>query len=76
MSDKLDGDNKLFYSIYDSGAKAAMGAFATTDPVEGVSISDTVFGTVDSLVTKSKTKDQWVEAITKASDALRGALKK
>lgn len=76
MSDKLEGDNKLFYSIYDSGAKAAMGAFATTDPVEGVSISDTVFGTVDSLVTKAKMKDQWVEAITKASDALRGALKK
>lgn len=76
MSDKLEGDNKLFYSVYDSGAKAAMGAFATTDPVEGVSISDTVFGTVDSLVTKSKTKDQWIEAITKASDSLRGALKK
>ncbi|WMT43593.1 carbohydrate ABC transporter substrate-binding protein [Paenibacillus sp. D2_2] len=75
MSDKLEGDNKLFYSIYDSGAKAAMGAFSTTDPVEGVSISDTVFGTVDSLVNKSKTKDQWIEAITKASDALRGALK-
>ncbi|WP_195576494.1 carbohydrate ABC transporter substrate-binding protein [Paenibacillus sp. 1001270B_150601_E10] len=76
MSSKLDGDNKLFYSIYDQGAKAAMGAFATTDPVEGVSISDAVFGTVDSLVTGAKTKEQWVEAITKASDALRPALKK
>ncbi|WP_088547831.1 carbohydrate ABC transporter substrate-binding protein [Paenibacillus aquistagni] len=76
MSSKLDGDNKLFYSIYDHGAKAAMGAFATTDPVEGVSISDAVFGTVDSLVTGAKTKEQWVEAITKASDALRPALKK
>lgn len=75
MASKLEGDNKLFYSIYDTGAKAAMGAFATTDPVEGVSISDTVFGTVDSLVTKSKTQAQWVESITKASDALRGALK-
>lgn len=75
MSDKLEGDNKLFYSIYDNGTKAAMGAFATTDPVEGVSISDTVFGTVDSLVTNAKTQEQWVEAITKASDALRGALK-
>lgn len=75
ISSKLDGDNKLFYSIYDNGAKAAMGAFATTDPVEGVSISDTVFGTVDSLVTGAKTQAQWVEAITKASDALRGALK-
>jgi len=75
ISDKLEGDNKLFYSIYDNGAKAAMGAFATTDPVEGVNISDTVFGTVDSLVTGAKTKDQWVEAITKASDKLRAALK-
>lgn len=75
MSSKLEGDNKLFYSIYDNGAKAAMGAFATTDPVEGVSISDTVFGTVDSLVTGAKTQAQWVEAITKASDALRAALK-
>jgi len=75
MSSKLEGDNKLFYSIYDTGAKAAMGAFATTDPVEGVSISDTVFGTVDSLVTGAKSQQQWVDAITKASDALRGALK-
>jgi len=75
MSDKLEGDNKLFYSIYDTGAKASMGAFATTDPVEGVSISDTVFGTIDSLVTGAKTQAQWVEEITKASDALRAALK-
>lgn len=75
MSNKLDGDNKLFYSIYDNGAKASMGAFATTDPVEGVNISDTVFGTIDSLVTGAKTQQQWVEAITKDSDALRGALK-
>lgn len=76
MSSKLDGDNKLFYSIYDTGAKASMGAFATTDPVEGVNISDTVFRSIDSLVTGDKTQAQWVEAITKASDALRGALKK
>ncbi|GGH36418.1 carbohydrate ABC transporter substrate-binding protein [Paenibacillus segetis] len=76
MSDKLDGDNKLFYSIYDNGAKASMGAFATTDPVEGVNISDNVFGSIDSLVTGAKTQQQWVEEITKASDALRGALKK
>lgn len=75
MSDKLDGDNKLFYSIYDSGAKAAMGAFATTDPVEGVNISDTVFGSIDSLVTGAKSQQEWVDAITKASDALRAALK-
>ncbi|WP_410767727.1 carbohydrate ABC transporter substrate-binding protein [Fontibacillus sp. BL9] len=75
MSSKLDGDNKLFYSIYDNGAKAAMGAFATTDPVEGVSISDSVFASIDSLITGAKTQQEWVEGITKASDALRAALK-
>lgn len=75
MSDKLEGDNKLFYSIYDNGAKAAMGAFSTTDPVEGVNISDTVFGTIDSVVTGAKTQQDWVNAITKASDALRAAKK-
>lgn len=75
MSDKLDGDNKLFYSIYDNGAKAAMGAFATTDPVEGVNISDTVFRSIDSLVTGAKTQQEWVDGIIKASDELRGALK-
>ncbi|MBP2001453.1 N-acetylglucosamine transport system substrate-binding protein [Paenibacillus shirakamiensis] len=76
MSSKLDGDNKLFYSVYDNGAKASMGAFATTDPVEGVNISDTVFGSIDSLVTGAKTQQEWIAAISKASDALRGALKK
>ena len=75
MSEKLDGDNKLFYSIYDTGAKAAMGAFATTDPVEGVNISDSVFATIDSLISGAKTQQQWVDGIIKASDALRGALK-
>lgn len=75
MSEKLEGDNKLFYSVYDTGAKAAMGAFATTDPVEGVNIGDVVFRSIDSLVTGDKTQEQWVEEIIKASDALRGALK-
>lgn len=76
MSSKLEGDNKLFYSVYDNGAKAAMGAFTTTDPVEGVNIGDTVFRSIDSLVTGAKTQDDWIKDIIKASDALRGALKK
>lgn len=28
IADSLEGDNKMFYSIYDNGAKAAMGNFA------------------------------------------------
>ena len=65
----------MFYSIYDNGAKAALGGFATTDPVEGVNFADTVFGTVNSLVSGDKTKAQWIELIKKDSDLLRAALK-
>ena len=32
MTDKLDGDAKIYYSIYDDGAVAVMDAFATTQP--------------------------------------------
>lgn len=75
FSDKLEGDNKLFYSIYDTGAKAAMGAFAATEPVEGVSFNETVFHTVNSLVSGDKTQEDWVNAIKAESDKLRAALK-
>lgn len=75
ISDILEGENKLFYSIYDSGAKAAMGGFATTEPVEGVNMGDTLFGTVNSIVSQDKTIDEWKEAVIIASDKLRAALK-
>lgn len=76
MSDKLEGDNKLFYSIYDTGAVAVMDAFATTDPVEGITVRTTFLDPVNSLVTGDKTKDEWIEQIKSDSAALRAALKK
>lgn len=75
MSEKLEGDAKLYYSIYDTGAVAVMDAFATTDPVEGVTTRTTFFDPVNSLVTGDKTQEQWVDQIKKDSDALRAALK-
>ena len=75
MTDKLDGDNKLYYSIYDTGAVAVMDAFATTDPVEGITARSTFFDPINSLVTGDKTKDDWVNQIKSDSDALRAALK-
>ena len=36
IADDLDGDNKMFYSIYDNGAKAAMGNFAAFSAIPGV----------------------------------------
>ena len=75
ISSKLTGDNQLFYQIYDSGAKAAMGGFAGTEAVEGVSMADTLFETVNSLVSGNKTEDEWIESVKQVSDTLRGALK-
>ena len=75
IGEKLTGENQLFYSIYDTGAKAALGNFAATEPVEGVNFSDTVFQTVNSLVSGDKTEQQWIDAIKKDSDLLRPALK-
>lgn len=75
MTDKLDGDNKLYYAIYDTGAVAVMDAFAATEPVEGITTRATFFDPVNSLVTGDKSKDDWVNQIKSDSDALRAALK-
>lgn len=75
MADKLDGDAKIYYAIYDTGAVAVMDAFATTDPVEGVTVRSTFFDPINSLVSGDKTKDDWIAQVKKDSDALRGALK-
>lgn len=75
ISSKLSGDNQLFYSIYDNGAKAGMGGFAATDAVEGVSMADTLFRTIDSIVSGDKTVKEWQKAVEKTSDQLRPALK-
>ena len=74
ISDSLEGDNKLFYSIYDNGATAVMGGFASTAPVEGVNMLDTLCGTVNSIVSGDKTVAEWQAAVEEASDKLRAAM--
>ncbi len=74
VSTMLDEENQLFYSIYDTGAKAAMGGFATTNPVEGVNIQDTLFQTVNSVITGDKTVAQWRDAVLADVAKLKAAL--
>ncbi|MCB5882211.1 carbohydrate ABC transporter substrate-binding protein [Lachnospiraceae bacterium EP-SM-12S-S03] len=76
MSDKLEGNAKTYYSIYDTGAVAVLDAFATTDPVEGLTTRGAFFDPINSLVSGDKTEDQYVKEFKAASDAFRGALKK
>ncbi len=75
LSDTLEGDAKIYYSIYDTGAVAVMDAFATTEPVEGVTVRSTFFDPVNSLVTGEKTEAEWIDQIKTDSDKLREALK-
>ena len=75
IADKLEGDNQMFYAIYDNGAKAAMGNFAATDAIEGLDIRTVWFDPVNSLVAGTMTEEQWIDGVKSASDQLRGALK-
>lgn len=68
IADMLEGDNKMFYSIYDNGAKAAMGNFASYTAVAGLGTVREVFlDPVNSLVNGEMTREQWVENIKTAS---------
>ena len=73
--DKLTGDNQIFYGIYDDGAKAALGAFASYKSVAGLGTQREVFfDPVNSLVSGDLTKDEWVSSIKTASDQMRANL--
>lgn len=73
--DKLSGDNQIFYGIYDDGAKAALGAFASYKSVAGLGTQREVFfDPVNALVSGSMTKDEWVSSIKAASDQMRANL--
>ena len=76
IADKLEGDNKLFYSIYDNGAKAAMGGFAAYESVAGLgTVQEEFFDPVNSLVAGTLTLEQWKANIIKANDLMRENLK-
>lgn len=75
ISDKLEGDSKMFYSVYDNDAAVpVMGGFASTNPVEGVSMNDTLFRAVDSIVSGDKTVADWQKAVEEASEKLKAAM--
>ncbi|HLR03313.1 MAG TPA: carbohydrate ABC transporter substrate-binding protein [Virgibacillus sp.] len=74
--DELDGDKETYYSIYeDEGALPAMGTFASTDPVEGVDINDSLYFTIDSVISGKTTYEEWQDEVEEVSDKLRPAMK-
>lgn len=62
-------DAKLFYSIYDTGAKANAVGFAAREAIEGVDLTSAegiLYGTVNSVVNGSKTVDDWYNSVIEA----------
>ena len=74
MTDQLEGDNKLFYSIYDSGAGAAMGSFAAYSPIAGIDNATVFFEPINSLVSGNLTIEEWKANIISATDQMRANL--
>ena len=75
LTDNLEGDNKMFYAIYDNGADAAMGSFAAYNAVAGLGTVREVFlDPVNSLVNGTLTEDQWISSVKAASDEMRANL--
>ena len=73
IADKLEGDNKTFYSIYDNGATAVMGGFVATKDA-GVTPADAYFTPVNQLVAGNITVDEWLAGIKDANTALGAAV--
>lgn len=74
VADSLEGDNQMFYSVYDNGATAVMGDFATTETVEDVNIGEILYRSVDNVVTGSLSVADWQANVEAASDKLRDAM--
>ena len=71
IADMLEGENVMFYSIYDNGAKAAMGGFAAFAEIPGVDVSSTFFAPLDSLVAGTITIDDYAELVKTNSALMR-----
>ena len=73
IADMLEGENVMFYSIYDNGAKAAMGGFAAFGEIPGVDVSGTFFAPIDSLVAGTISIDDYAELVKTNSAQMAAA---
>ena len=74
IASMLEGDNIMFYSIYDNGAKAAMGNFAAYEAIPGIDNTSVFFEPVNSLVAGTLTIEQYKANIVSATEQMRANL--
>ncbi|MBU5267022.1 carbohydrate ABC transporter substrate-binding protein [Virgibacillus proomii] len=76
ITEKLEGQKQMFYSIYEEdNVLPAMGTFASTKPVPGANMGETLYGTIDSVISGKTTYKEWQDKIEEVSDKLREAMK-
>ena len=73
VADGLEGEKKVFFSIYDNGANACMGNFQAFGEIPGVTVSDTFFAPIDSLVAGTMTIDEYAELVKTNSAQMAAA---
>ena len=73
IADKLEGENKVFFSIYDNGANACMGNFQAFGEIPGVTVADTFFAPIDSLVAGTITINDYAELVKTNSAQMAAA---
>ena len=73
VADGLEGENKIFYSIYDNGANACMGNFQAFGEIPGVTVADTFFAPIDSLVAGTMTIEEYAALVIGNSNLMRDA---
>ena len=74
ISAMLEGDNVMFYSIYDNGAKAAMGNFAAYEAIPGIDNTSVFFEPINSLVAGTLTIEEYKANIVSATEQMRANL--
>ena len=74
IASMLEGDNVMFYSIYDNGAKAAMGNFAAFEAIPGIDTTTVFFDPINSLVAGTLTIEEYQANIISASEQMRANL--
>ena len=71
VADMLEDDNVMFYSIYDNGAKAAMGGFAAYSEIPGIDNTSVFFEPINSLVAGTITIDEYAANVIDATNQMR-----
>ena len=71
LSDMLEGETAMFYSIYDNGARAAVGGFAPFVDIPGVDIYNTFIAPIDNLTAGTMTIEEYADLVKTHSALMR-----